>query len=218
MITFVYKTDNSNYEEVFEDGICFFDETGKINGTFERVYNLFDYLGNVDDNDSIYIIEIPDEYLEVSRVSNKQIPPYPILFEREMFNPNNKTLDVYPVLVPCLISKMFNGNMGCFANENYNVKYNPCGLKFSKEQLDSIKSRMGDKEYSRFSSRNENEECKYLYSIDCASNFWNQLKLQYNVIDPVEPFAKKGDISKLKFKNSKTKKFKPKKNKKNKYE
>ena len=206
-ITYVYKTNNTNYEEIFEDGICFFNGEFEFNSSFDRVYDLYDYLNKLEDDEAAYIIKIPEKYLESQLTGSRRILPYPVLFEREAVNPNGKECDVYPVLIPSLIQMMYSGNIGCIQNENYNVNYNPCGLKFSKEQLENIKKKINS-EYERFTDRNTLGDAKELYSKDMASGIWNSLMDFHGVKNPVNPFTKKGETGSIKFRQKKTKKLK----------
>ena len=211
-ITYVYRTDNSNYEEIFKNGIVFYNSDYDLSESFEKVYDLYDYLGNVNDDEAVYIIKIPETYMEVKMFGSKRILPYPILFEKETLNKKGKTCDIYPVLVPSLIQMMYQGNYGCVENPNYNPGFNPCGLKYTSAQLKSIKDKV-PAIYDIFKKRNTSDDCKYLYNKDLASGLWNETLAYNHVSEVVPPFASKGEIGRINYnkqeKKDKTKRFKP---------
>ena len=201
---YVFRSNNSDYESVFKEGICFYDQKMDMSKSFIRVDdNLYEYLSNAEKHESIYIIQIPEEYFKFQG-DDVKVLPFPILFERDGFDPSRQLMDIFPVLVPSLISCMFRGDMGAFQNKNYNPKYNPDGLKYSKEQLDIIK-RKSETLYNRFSKRNDLDSLT-LYDIDAAQRTWDLSKKYYGVKDGSEPFAAQGELPDVEFDNRKQRK------------
>lgn len=205
---YVYTTRDGDYDRIFKEGICFLSSDFSMAKEFHEVADtdeLSKYLLSIKSGMNAFIIEIPEEYLTVTHRDFSRIFPYPLLFERQMFDPQSKVVDYYPVLVPSVIKYMYRETLGFIANENYNTGFNPNGLKYTKEQLESIKE-FARRYYSDYVKRN-NEDSMDLYSRDTENNTWNQLKQVYGDDGIVSPFPL-GELPDVTFESSKEKKKK----------
>ena len=212
--TFVYKSNNSNYEEIFKNGICFYNSEYSFNSSFYEVEDIYSYITENINQKAIYFVEIPEEYLKVIKKDSKIILPYPILFEKVDFDDRKNIFDIYPILVPRLIKGVYIKDEGVYLNENYNPKYNPNGIKYTKEQLDQIRISLDNNVYNKFNERNVNYTCEELYRID-GLNPWDDLIEYYNICTSTQPFVG-NDLPTVSSKPSKTKCKKNNKKKKNK--
>jgi hypothetical protein len=188
-LTYVYKTNNTDYEEVFENGIVFFDQKFDFDKVFKKVDNLTEYLKDINSKEMVYIVEIPESYLITNKNDKgKRVTPYPILSERDMFDPENGIMDVFPVLVPTLVAAAYSKETGRIVNGDYTTKYNPCGLKFSRGQLIRIKGEMNE-EYDFLSERNNETDISKLYSEEMNPD--KEEKTRRNVLGQELMIAKK---------------------------
>ena len=188
-LTYVYKTNNTDYEEVFENGIVFFDQKFDFDKVFKKVDSLTDYLKDIKSGEMAYIVEIPEEYLITNKNDKgKRVTPYPILSERDMFDPKQGIMDVFPVLVPTLVAAAYSKETGRVVNGDYTTKYNPCGLKFTKGQLVRIKGEMNE-EYEFLSNRNNETDISRLYLEEINPD--REEKSRRNVLEQELIIAKK---------------------------
>lgn len=212
-VTYVYKTKSKEYKEIFENGIVFFDTKFSLTGSFDKVEDVKEYLKEMDSDYMAFVIEIPESFMKTKSVDGKRIPPYPILFEREMIHDGE--IDFYPVVVPSLIAFAYNPKTDPIVNPNYSVKYNPSGLKYSEEQLLDIR-RKNKTPVTPFDDRNRKDPVELYREESKKSNtLWNSLLGHYGNPD-TEPFASKGDLPRVQFEKVKTKKLNNKKSKKGK--
>ena len=234
-VIYAYKTKNNNYEEVFENGICFFNTALDLNKSFVRITdgNNDDFLLGLKNGEVAYFITIPEKYLEVKESDDKRILPYPILFERAMTDPEEGVMDIFPVVVPCLISGMYDSKLDYIENPDYRINFDPRGLKFTKEQLSSIKCYMPKEVRETLVNRN-NRDSLELFQEELSEEpktvkdkegntriidwIWKPLMKQHKIESVTPPFAKKGNLLSIKFtdKKEKTKKLKQGKGKKGK--
>ncbi|MBR4830309.1 MAG: hypothetical protein IKZ96_00890 [Bacilli bacterium] len=185
---YVYVTTEKDYKKVFNEGICFLNQDFSMDKDFELVSedDLPLFLQSIKSSETAYVIKVPEEYMQVIVKDNLRIFPYPILFERQMFDQKRRIVDFYPVLVPALISFMYSEKIGIICNPNYSINFNPNGLKYTKGQLDSVKSKAP--RYLKDYEKRNNEDSVTLYCIDKTNQTWGMLKKVYNVDDSINPF------------------------------
>ena len=199
-VIYAFKTNNNNYSEIFSEGICFFDRNFSLDKSLVRITseNNDEFLLRLKKDEVAYFITIPERYMEVKECEDSLYPPFPILFERIADDPN-LSLDYVE-------------------NPDYSYSYNPCGLKYSKEQLTTVRDRMDAKMYDSLSERNKKDSVD-LYkeeSKDFDSSSWKPVMKAHKVESTKMPFAKKGNLPDVVFSEGNNKSKKLKSNKKNK--
>ena len=219
-VIYAFKTNNNNYSEIFSEGICFFDRNFSLDKSLVRITseNNDEFLLRLKKDEVAYFITIPERYMEVKECEDSLYPPFPILFERIADDPKNRIADFFPVIIPCLISGMYDSSLDYVENPDYSYSYNPCGLKYSKEQLTTVRDRMDAKMYDSLSERNKKDSVD-LYkeeSKDFDSSSWKPVMKAHKVESIKMPFAKKGNLPDVVFSEGNNKSKKLKSNKKNK--
>lgn len=191
---FIHRTEESDYQQFFENGLYVYDKTNNITSTAEKIDpelinagELGDYMKKSISGDSagnyrnVILLKIPSMYFPrpVVHRNDKMDIPIPFLYEKELPTPSNQYhINLYPVVIPCLIQGVYSKEDGFVTNENYSPVFDPSGLKFSKEQLDPIHNLKFD-DYRKYSKRND-LPCDYLYQFDKQTGTWNDFAKYYS--------------------------------------
>lgn len=191
---FIHRTEESDYQQFFENGLYVFDKTNNITSTAEKIDpelinagGLGDYMKNSISDDSannyinVILVKIPSMYFPKSTIhrNGKMDVPIPFLYEKELADPSHQYhMGIFPVIIPCLIQGVYSKEDGFVTNENYNPVFDPSGLKFSKEQLEPIHNLKFD-DYIKYNKRN-NLSCDYLYQFDKQTGTWDGFTKYYS--------------------------------------
>lgn len=188
---FIHRTGESDYQQFFENGLYVYDKTNNITSTAEKLDSelindgrLGDFMKNAlrETDENVILLKIPKMYFPqpVLHRTGRMDVPIPFLYEKELFDPAYQyQIDIYPVIIPCLIQGVYSKKYGFVANENYNPVFDPSGLKFSKEQLEPVRN-MKYEDYIRYNKRNTDYSCDYLYQFDKETGTWNDFTRYYS--------------------------------------
>lgn len=190
---FIHRTEESDYQQFFENGLYVFDKTNNITSTAEKIDpelinagGLGDYMKKSISGDSAnnyrnaILVKIPSMYFpRIVHRNGKMDVPIPFLYERELSDPSyNYKKDMYRVIIPCLIQGVYSKEDGFVTNENYSPVFDPSGLKFSKEQLTPIHNQQYE-DYIKYSKRND-LPFDYLYQFDKQTGTWDDFTKYYS--------------------------------------
>lgn len=187
---FIHRTGESDYQQFFENGLYVYDKTNNITSTAEKLDSelinngmLGNFMKNAlrETDENVILLKIPKLYFpQVLHRTGKMDVPIPFLYEKELPNPSDQyQIDIYPVIIPCLIQGVYSKKYGFVTNENYNPVFDPSGLKFSNEQLEPVRNMKYD-DYIRYNKRNNDYSCDYLYQFDKETGTWNDFTRYYS--------------------------------------